>query len=48
MHTMSLYESGDSTGRASIGDMLEDQLNEGHTGKKDGRFILSLRDRVQK
>jgi predicted AAA+ superfamily ATPase len=33
MHTMSLYESGDSTGKASIGDMLEDQLNEGHTSK---------------
>ncbi|HHT79582.1 MAG TPA: AAA family ATPase, partial [Actinobacteria bacterium] len=33
MHTMSLYESGDSTGKASIGDMLEDQLSEGHTGK---------------
>ncbi len=30
---MSLYESGDSTGKASIGDMLKDQLNEGHNGK---------------
>lgn len=33
MHTMSLYESGDSTGKASISDMLKGQLKEGHTGK---------------
>jgi len=33
MHTMSLYESGDSTGEASISDMLRGELNEGYTGK---------------
>ncbi len=33
MHPMSLYESGDSTGEASISDMLNGKLQGGHTGK---------------
>ncbi len=33
MHPMSLYESGDSTGEASISDMLNGELQGGHTGK---------------
>ncbi len=30
MHPMSLYESGDSTGRASISDMLEGKVDDGY------------------
>ena len=33
MHTMSLYESGDSTGKASIRDMLEGKLKNGINDK---------------
>ena len=33
MHPMSLYESGDSTGKASISDMLRGKLDEGYEGK---------------
>lgn len=33
MHPMSLFESGDSTGEASIADMLHGQINEGHVKK---------------
>lgn len=33
MHPMSLYESGDSTGKASISDMLEGKVEEGNERK---------------
>lgn len=33
MHPMSLYESGDSTGMASISDMIEGKAEEGNDGK---------------
>ncbi len=33
MHPMSLYESGDSTGQASISDMLKGKINEGYNNK---------------
>ncbi|MDI9470459.1 MAG: DUF4143 domain-containing protein [Bacillota bacterium] len=42
MHPMSLYESGDSTGRASIADMLNNQLNEGHSGKVELNRLAHL------
>jgi len=42
MYTMSLYESKDSTGEASIKDMLQGQLNEGHTGKVELEKLAHL------
>ena len=42
MHTMSLYESGDSTGTVSISDMLEGKLNDGHTGKVELDYLAYL------
>ena len=35
MHPMSLYESGDSTGKASISDMLRGNLDAGYEGKTE-------------
>lgn len=42
MYTMSLYESGDSTGEASISDMLTGNLQEGNVGKIELEKIAHL------
>lgn len=42
MHTMSLYESGDSSGKASISDMLKGELEEGNVGKTELDQIAHL------
>lgn len=42
MHTMSSYESGDSTGEASISDMFGGKLKEGNVGKTELAKIAHL------
>ena len=42
MHTMSLYESGDSTGKASIQDMLNDNLKNGLNEKVTLQKLANL------
>lgn len=42
MQPMSLYESGDSKGRASLLSMIEEEIPLGHTGKVDLRELAYL------
>ena len=42
MYTMSLYESGDSTGKVSIKNLFENNIKDEFTGKVDLKYLIGL------